>query len=257
MNRIALITGATAGIGKATAKLLAGNNFDLILTGRRKEKLDALKTEIESGTASNALTLCFDVRDSAEVDTAIGSIPSKWQNIDILINNAGLSAGLNPIQDGVIDDWERMIDTNIKGLLYITRRVSPLMTRKKSGHIINISSIAGKETYPGGNVYCATKHAVQSLTEGMRIDMLQHGIKVTSISPGAVGDTEFSIVRFKGDHERVSKVYEGFTPLFAKDIAEAILFVITRPGHVNIDDLVIMPSAQAFARVLEKRGEGN
>jgi 3-hydroxy acid dehydrogenase / malonic semialdehyde reductase len=176
----------------------------------------------------------------------------EWQNIDVLINNAGLAAGFNTVQEGVIDDWERMIDTNIKGLLFITRLVSPKMIERGGGHIINISSVAGKETYPLGNVYCATKHAVQSITKGMRIDLLKHGIKVSSVCPGAV-DTEFSVVRFSGDTDRAKQVYKGFTPLNAQDIAETILFIVTRPKHVNIDDVLIMPTDQAFSRDFNRR----
>ncbi len=247
MNRTALITGATSGIGEATAILLAQHNFRLIITGRRIERLNTLKEKIESKNKSEVFILNFDVRNLPETEKAIKSLPESWQKIDVLINNAGLAVGLSTIQEGVIDDWERMIDTNIKGLLYVTRLVSPGMIQKGSGHIINISSIAGKETYPFGNVYCASKHAVQSLTKGMRIDMLKHGIKVSSVSPGAV-ETEFSNVRFKGDDDRAKQVYKGFTPLYANDIAETILFVLTRPNHVNIDDVLIMPTAQAYSR---------
>lgn len=247
MNKIVLITGATSGIGEATALLLSRHNFDLILTGRRAEKLKKLKQKIESESDTRVLTLNFDIRNRQETTTAIEDLPEEWKNIDILINNAGLAAGLSTIDEGSIDDWEQMIDTNVKGLLYISRAVSAEMVKRKQGHIINISSIAGKETYPSGNVYCATKHAVESLTKGMRLDLLQHGIKVSSVAPGAV-DTEFSLVRFKGDKKRAEKVYEGFTPLYAKDIAETILFVVTRPAHVNIDDILVMPAAQAFSR---------
>jgi len=247
MKKIGLITGATAGIGKKTAKLLAKNNFDLILTGRRKERLETLADEIQKDTECKVYLLNFDIRNRAQTEEAIRSLPEEWQKIDVLINNAGLAVGMNTIQEGVIDDWERMIDTNIKGLLYISRLVAPMMVERNSGHIVNISSIAGKETYPMGNVYCATKHAVQSLTKGMRLDLLKHGIKVSSVCPGAV-ETEFSVVRFKGDEERAQKVYEGFTPLYAQDIAETILFMVTRPKHVNIDDVLIMPARQAFSR---------
>ena len=253
MNRTALITGATSGIGEATAILLAQNNFRLIITGRRTERLNELKEKIKSDTGAEVFTLNFDVRNLAETEKAINSLPDLWQNIDVLINNAGLAVGLNTVQEGVIDDWERMIDTNIKGLLYVTRLISPGMIQRGSGHIINISSIAGKETYPFGNVYCASKHAVQSLTKGMRIDMLKHGIKVSSVSPGAV-DTEFSVVRFKGDEDRAKQVYQGFTPLYAEDIAETILFILTRPKHVNIDDVLIMSTAQAFSRDFYRQG---
>jgi NADP-dependent 3-hydroxy acid dehydrogenase YdfG len=252
MKQIALITGATSGIGEATAMLLAKHNHDIIVTGRRKEKLLALKEKIEAETGSKVLTLNFDIRSLQENEAAIQSIPAEWQNIDVLINNAGLAAGFNTVQEGVIDDWERMIDTNIKGLLYITRLISPKMIERGSGHIINISSVAGKEIYPMGNVYCATKHAVQSVTKGMRIDLLKHGIKVSSVSPGAV-ETEFSVVRFSGDTDRAKQVYKGFTPLNAQDIADTILFMVTRPKHVNIDDVLIMPTDQAFSRDFNRR----
>jgi len=251
MKKIALITGATSGIGEATALLLAQNNYNLILTGRRKERLALLKEKIKQETNAEILTLHFDIRSLNETKTAINNLPGHLKNIDVLINNAGLAVGYNTIQDGVIDDWEQMIDTNIKGLLYITRLVSPIMVERSKGHIINISSIAGKETYPFGNVYCATKHAVQSVTKGMRIDLLKHGIKVSSVSPGAV-DTEFSLVRFKGNEDKAKEVYKGFTPLFANDIAETILFVLSRPKHVNIDDILVMPTDQAFSRDFNK-----
>lgn len=252
MNQIALISGATSGIGEATAHLLAENNYKLILTGRRKEKLELVKKEIEIKTSAEVLTLNFDIRDFEETKKIINNLPKQWQEIDILINNAGLAVGFSTVQEGDVDDWERMIDTNIKGLLYLTRCISPLMTERGKGHIVNISSIAGKETYPFGNVYCATKHAVQSLTKGMRIDMLERGIKVSSVSPGAV-NTEFSLVRFKGDEEKAKQVYNGFTPLFAEDIAETILFVISRPKHVNIDDILVMPTDQAFSRDFNRK----
>ncbi|MDA3821887.1 MAG: SDR family NAD(P)-dependent oxidoreductase [Bacteroidales bacterium] len=244
MNKIAMITGATAGIGKATAKILAKNNFDVIITGRRAELLKEVKAEIETQSGSKVLTLNFDVRNNKEVVNAIESLSGKWREIAVLINNAGLASGLNKIHDGDLTDWEKMIDTNIKGLLYVTRAVSPGMVERKSGHIINIGSIAGKEVYENGNVYCGTKHAVDALTKGMRIDLVDYNIKVTAINPGAV-ETEFSLVRFHGDKEKADKVYEGFTPLFDQDIAEAVFFAVSRPPHVNINDLLIMPTAQA------------
>jgi 3-hydroxy acid dehydrogenase / malonic semialdehyde reductase len=247
MKKIALITGATSGIGEATALLLAENNFDIIITGRRNDRLDLLKKKISLNSPVRVYLLNFDIRNREETEKAIESLPPEWQKIDVLINNAGLAAGLSSVNDGVPDDWERMIDTNIKGLLYISRTISAKMIERGSGHIVNISSIAGKETYPLGNVYCATKHAVQSLTKGMRLDFLKYGIKVTSVCPGAV-DTEFSLVRFKGDEQKAKKVYEGFTPLSARDIAETILFVVTRPKHVNIDDILVMPTDQAYSR---------
>ncbi len=244
MNRIALITGATSGIGRAIAVTMAQNNFDVIITGRRKEFLEDLEKEIKSKSSGKVYILNFDVRNKDEVDKAIDSLPQDWQNIDVLVNNAGLAVGLNHIQEGVIDDWERMIDTNVKGLLYVTRKVSPRMIEKKYGHIINIGSTAGKETYEKGNVYCGTKHAVDAITKGMRIDMLKHKIKVTAINPGMV-ETEFSLVRFKGDKEKADKVYQEFTPLYGKDIADAVLYVATRPEHVCINDMIITATAQA------------
>ena len=251
MRKTALITGATSGIGNASARILALNSFNVILTGRRKCRLDELAGWIKKETDSEVFSLNFDIRNKEEVDNAIDSLPSAWKNIDVLINNAGLAVGFNPVHEGNVDDWERMIDTNIRGLLYITRKLSPGMVERKSGHIINISSIAGKETYLSGNVYCGTKHAVESLTQGMRMDFLKHGIKVSSIAPGAV-KTEFSEVRFKGDKNKAEDVYKGFTPLSAEDVADAVLYVATRPAHVNIDDMLIMPTAQAFSRDIHR-----
>ncbi len=251
MNKTALITGATAGIGEATALALAKNGYNIIITGRRAALLEKLKAKILSETNAEVLSLCFDVRKHSEVRQAVSSLETKWKQIDVLVNNAGLSVGLNHIDKGEIDDWERMIDTNIKGLLYVTREVSPLMVERKTGHIINIASIAGKEVYESGNVYCATKHAVDALSKSMRIDLLHDNIKVTNIAPGMV-ETEFSIVRFKGDKERADKVYQGLTPLFAQDIAEAILFAVTRPAHVCINDMLIMPTAQAAVAYLRR-----
>ena len=244
MNGIALITGATAGIGRATALLLARNEYNVIITGRRSELLDKLELEIRSKTSAEVLSLCFDVRDRKAVELAAKSIPENWLSIDILVNNAGLAAGFSSIHEGDIDDWEQMIDTNIKGLLYITRAISPGMVDRKTGHIINIGSIAGKEVYEKGNVYCSTKFAVDALSRGMRTDLVDYGIKVTAIHPGAV-ETEFSIVRFKGDKQKADKVYTGMTPLYDNDIAEAVLFAVSRPPHVNINDMLIMPTAQA------------
>jgi 3-hydroxy acid dehydrogenase/malonic semialdehyde reductase len=234
-----------------TALLLAQNGFNVIITGRRSDLLSRLKMKIESETKVKVLALNFDVRNGSEVRNAISSLDASWKQIDVLVNNAGLAVGLNPVDKGEVDDWERMIDTNIKGLLYVTREVSPLMVARNSGHIINLSSIAGKEAYENGNVYCATKHAVDSLSRTMRIDLVQHGIKVTNIAPGMV-NTEFSLVRFKGDKDRAAVVYKGLTPLFARDIAEAILFAVTRPAHVCINDMLIMPTAQAAATVVKR-----
>jgi 3-hydroxy acid dehydrogenase / malonic semialdehyde reductase len=251
MKKIALITGATSGIGEATALLLARNNYDLIITGRRNQRLEQLQMKIESESGSEVCLLNFDVRKQEDVKYAINSLPDKWKNIDVLINNAGLAVGMHHINEGEVDDWERMIDTNIKGLLYVTREVSPGMVERKSGHIINISSIAGREVYEKGNVYCASKHAVTALSKSMRVDLGKHKIKVTNIAPGAA-DTEFSLVRFKGDKDKAKSVYKGFTPLFAGDIAETILFVLTRPAHVNIDDLLITATAQSAVSVFHR-----
>jgi len=244
MRKIALVTGATAGIGMAVAEILAKNGHNLIITGRRKELLDNLKNELGVKYKSDVLALNFDIRDRKQTEDAIDNLPKAWKNIDVLINNAGLAAGLAPIQEGSVDDWEQMIDTNIKGLLYITRKVAPLMVKRGSGHIVNISSVSAKETYEGGNVYGATKHAVDALNKGMRLDLVKHNVRVTSIAPGMV-DTEFSLVRFKGDKTRADKVYEGLTPLSADDVAEAVWFALSRPAHVNINDMLIMPTAQA------------
>ena len=252
MNKIALITGATSGIGRAVADIFAENKYNLIVTGRRSERLQELKAALEQQHGISVLALCFDVRDNDEVVRNIESLPVEWRNIDVLVNNAGLAVGLNHIQDGVLDDWERMIDTNIKGLLYVTRAVSPLMIARNSGHIVNICSIAGKEVYENGNVYCATKHAVDALSKAMRIDMLGHNIKVTNICPGAV-ETEFSIVRFKGDTQRAAGTYKGIEPLTGRDIAECIYFAVSLPEHVCINDMMIMPTAQADSRTFNRK----
>jgi 3-hydroxy acid dehydrogenase / malonic semialdehyde reductase len=258
MNKTAMITGATSGIGYATALALAKHKFNVIIIGRRESKLKKAEEDIRSQTRADVLSIQCDVRNSEDVLYKIKEIPSEWKNIDVLVNNAGLAAGLDPIQTGQINDWEKMIDTNIKGLLYVTKAVIPNMIERNSGHIVNISSIAGKEVYAKGNVYCATKHAVDALNKGMRIDLLPHHIKVTCIAPGNV-ETEFSQVRFKGNRARADKVYEGYTPLFGEDIAEAVLFAVTRPPHVNINDMLIMPSAQANVNHLnkEEQNQGN
>ncbi|MBK5195176.1 MAG: SDR family oxidoreductase [Proteiniphilum sp.] len=250
MSKIALITGATSGIGEAAALRLAENKTNLIITGRRQERLTILKNKLEERNV-RVLALCFDVRDELAVKDALGNLPEEWRKIDILLNNAGLAAGLGTLQEGDSDDWSLMIDTNVKGLLYVTRAIAPGMVERKSGHIINIGSIAGKEVYPNGNVYCATKHAVDALTKAMRIDMLAHNVKVTQICPGAV-ETEFSLVRFHGDRSRAEHVYEGYESLVAADIADCIWFVVSRPPHVNINDMVVMPTAQASATLFHK-----
>ncbi len=252
MKKIALITGATAGIGEAVAVKFAQTGYRLIITGRRKELLEQVSHHLSDKYGIDVLPLCFDVRVQSQVEKYLGQLPTDWQDIDVLVNNAGLAVGLSSLQEGVVDDWERMIDTNIKGLLYVSRVITPLMIKRGKGHVINIGSIAGKEVYPNGNVYCATKHAVNALSAGMRMDLLPHGIRVTQICPGAV-ETEFSVVRFKGDQQRADDVYKGFEPLRAQDIAEAIYFAATQPPHVNINDLVIMPTAQAGTMVWNKK----
>lgn len=252
MRKIAIVTGASAGIGRATALILAAHDFDLIVTGRRSDKLENLEKEIRASTGADVLGLCFDIRNQHEVIEACKGLTGKWKNVALLVNNAGLAVGLNHIDSGVVDDWERMIDTNIKGLLYMTREITPMMVKQGFGHVINIGSIAGKEAYENGNVYVATKYAVDGLTQGMRIDLAEHGIRVTAINPGAV-ETEFSVVRFKGNQEKADAVYQGFEPLVANDIAEAILFVVSRPPHVNIDDMLIMATSQARTRKIVKK----
>lgn len=252
MNKIVLITGATAGIGKACAGKFAENNYDLIITGRRTERLNEIKAKFKEICCIDVHCLNFDIRDKEAVQNAISSLPEKWKNIDVLVNNAGLAAGLDFIQEGNVDDWEQMLDTNVKGLLYVSREVIPLMIQNKKGHVINIGSITGKEVYPKGNVYCASKHAVDALTKGMRMDLLEHGIRVSQIAPGAV-ETEFSMVRLKVDKEAASKVYDGFKPLAAEDIAEVTYYVTTMPAHVNINDILIMPTAQASATQLLRK----
>lgn len=241
---IALITGATSGIGKSTAIEFAKHGYNLIITGRRQERLEELKADLLKDYSVNVLTLCFDVRDEKQVETAINSISAEFKKIDVLVNNAGLAAGLASIQDGKLAHWEQMIDTNVKGLLYVTKHVSKILIENKKGHIINVGSIAGKEVYANGNVYCASKHAVDALNKGMRIDLLPHGIKVSAVNPGMV-ETEFSIVRFDGDEERAKKVYENIQPLKPEDIAETIYWMASRPAHVNINDVIIMPTIQA------------
>lgn len=251
MKKIALITGATSGIGKATSERLAKEGFDLIITGRRLDKLEELSDKLTNDYKIEVLILSFDVRDYQQVVNNLGNLPERWQNVDVLVNNAGLAVGLAPIHEGLVDDWERMIDTNVKGLLYVTRTITPGMVKRKAGHIINISSIAGKEVYPNGNVYCATKHAVDALSKAMRIDLVTYGIRVTQVCPGAV-ETEFSMVRFKGDQNRADKVYEGFEPLIAEDIADVIYYAVSAPAHVDVQDLLVMPTAQASSTVFHR-----
>ncbi|RTZ08114.1 SDR family NAD(P)-dependent oxidoreductase [Flavobacterium bomense] len=249
MTKTALVTGATSGIGKATAQILAKNNYQIILCGRREDRLTELKKELSAFTKVH--TLSFDVRDKKAVFESINSIPEVFSTIDVLINNAGNAHGLDPIQKGDLDDWDAMIDINVKGLLYVSKAIIPQMIERKSGHIINIGSIAGKEVYPNGNVYCASKHAVDALNQAMRMDLNPYGIRVGAIHPGAV-ETEFSEVRFKGDTDRAANVYKGFEPLHPEDIADIIHFVVSRPYHVNIADLMVLPTAQAAATILKR-----
>ena len=244
--RTALITGATSGIGEATARRFGALGYRLILTGRRSHRLEAVKRAIETEHKTEILALSFDIRERAAVERAIASLPDTWKQIDILVNNAGLAAGLEHIDEGDPDDWERMIDTNVKGLLYITRQVAPLMIASGGGHIVNIGSIAGRQTYENGAVYCASKHAVNALSQGMRIDLLKHGIKVSQIRPGMV-DTEFSTVRFHGDKARADAVYKDITPLTGDDIARVVEWIATLPPHININDIEVMPDRQADA----------
>ncbi|MBP7102038.1 MAG: SDR family NAD(P)-dependent oxidoreductase [Bacteroidales bacterium] len=252
MRMIAYITGATSGIGKAVALKLAQKGYDIIITGRREAMLHELANEIKTSFARNVLPLVYDVRNRKQTIDINASLPEKWQQIDVLVNNAGLAVGLNPIHEGDMDDWERMIDTNLKGLLYVTRSIAPLMVQRGKGHIFNIGSIAGKEVYANGNVYCATKFAVDALNKAMRIDMLQAGIKVTQIAPGAA-ETEFSLIRFKGDKAAADKVYKGYVPLCGEDIAEVLAFVLSLPDHVCLNDIVITPKAQASATCFYKK----
>ncbi len=240
---IAFVTGATSGIGLATSLMLANHSYDLIITGRRLDRLEILKNQIETNFTGKVKILNFDVRNQEETQAHIQGLPAEWKQIDVLINNAGLAAGLDFIHEGSIENWDKMIDTNVKGLLYVSREIMPLMIERRRGHIVNVSSIAGKETYQKGNVYCASKHAVESITKAMRMELLPYSVKVSSVSPGAV-ETEFSEVRL-GDKEAAKNVYKGFSPLTPTDIAETIEFIITRQSHININDILIMPTAQA------------
>jgi 3-hydroxy acid dehydrogenase / malonic semialdehyde reductase len=248
-RKIALVTGATSGIGKATAIALAKLGYDIIATGRRQDRLSALSDELPGGT--RLLTLQFDVRDKEAVFEILGNLPEEWKNIEVLINNAGNAHGFDPIQTGSVDDWDAMMDINVKGLLYVSKAIIPSMTQRNCGTIVNIGSIAGKEVYLNGNVYCASKHAVDALTKGMRMDLNPHGIRVIGVHPGLV-ETEFSLVRFKGDAERSKSVYKGYEPLTAEDIADTIAFAVSRPPHVVLADIVILPTAQAAATLVKK-----
>lgn len=249
MSKTALVTGATSGIGRATARILARNNYKIILCGRREDRLKELEKELSAFTQIH--TLSFDVRDKKAVFESINALPSDFSKIDVLINNAGNAHGLDPIQTGDLEDWDAMIDINVKGLLYVSKAIIPKMIEQKSGHIINIGSIAGKEVYPNGNVYCASKHAVDALNKSMRMDLNPYGIRVGAIHPGMV-ETEFSEVRFKGDTNRAANTYKDIKPLQAEDIADIIHFVVSRPYHVNIADLIVFPTAQASATIVNR-----
>ncbi|WP_395767982.1 SDR family NAD(P)-dependent oxidoreductase [Aquirufa sp.] len=248
MNRIACITGASSGIGLATAKVLSANGFRLILCGRRLERLEALKKDL----LTESYLLTFDVRDRNGVENAFQSLPSTWQSIEVLINNAGNAHGMSAIQDGDVADWDAMMHSNVDGLLNVSRMVIPGMIQRASGHIVNLSSIAGKQVYPNGNVYCASKAAVEALSQGMRLDLNIHGIKVSNVAPGAV-NTDFSAVRFKGDQQKADAVYNGFEPLLAEDVADLIQYIVTAPEHVNIADVTILPKAQASATQIVRK----
>lgn len=249
MKPTVFITGATSGIGRATALSLGKNGYRIIATGRRQDRLDELKQELQKHTEIHHLN--FDVRDQPAVEKAVKSLPEKWSKVDLLVNNAGNAHGLSSIEEGSLDDWDAMIDINVKGLLYVSKAIIPQMVERSSGHIINIGSIAGREVYPNGNVYCASKHAVDAINNGMRIDLNKYGIKVSQIAPGLV-ETEFSLVRFKGDKEKSESVYEGYKALQPEDIAELILFIATRPAHVNLADVLILPQAQASSTIVNK-----
>lgn len=252
MEKIVLITGATSGFGKSSAKLFAKNGYNIIITGRRNDRLVVLENKLIDLYNVRVFPLCFDVRDQQATTEAIDSLPENWKKIDVLVNNAGLASGLSKIQDGDFEDWNKMIDTNIKGLLNVSRNVMPLMIARKKGHIINIGSTAGKEVYLNGNVYCATKHAVDAITKSMRIDLLEHGIKVTQICPGAA-ETEFSEVRFHGDKAKAKEIYNGFQPMSSSDVASVIYYVTTLPEHLCINDLVLTSLAQANSYYIDRK----
>ncbi len=248
MSKIALVTGASSGIGWATAKALSAVGYKLIICGRRSERLGALEQEL----STDSYSMVFDVRDREEVENQFANLPDEWKNMEVLINNAGNAHGLSSIQEGSVDDWDAMIDINVKGLLYVTKSVIPGMIDRGSGHVINIGSIAGKEVYPNGNVYCASKHAVDAINNGMRLDLNGTGVKVSQVCPGLV-ETEFSMVRFKGDQERSKGVYQGYEALKAEDIADIIQFIVTRPAHVNLSDVIVFPSEQASSTIVNKQ----
>lgn len=252
MSKIIFITGATSGIGKATAEIFAKNGWNLIINGRRKDRLDGLASTLSAQYKVKIQPSVFDVCNRDETEKNINSLTGEWKKIDVLLNNAGLAVGLNPVDKGLFEDWDRMLNTNIKGLLNVTRFIAPIMINNGKGQIVNVGSIAGREVYPNGNVYCATKHAVDALTKGMRMDFLKYGIKVSQVAPGAV-ETEFSTVRFKGDKNRADAVYEGYQPLKAEDIADVVFYICNTPAHVCINDILVMPLAQACAGMFNRR----
>ncbi len=253
LRKIALITGATSGIGKATAVQFAKQGYDLIITGRRKKRLDEVKDRLRLKYGSKVKSLNFDVRQLSACKKAIGSLEEEWLDIDVLVNNAGLASGFDPIYEGDTKDWDKMIDTNLKGILYMTRLISPHMVNMKRGHIINVCSTAGHEVYPNGNVYCASKHAVDALTKGMRLDLHKYNVRVSQVSPGHVEETEFALVRFHGDKKK-SKIYEDFQPLKSKDVAKVVLFMASQPKHVNIQDVLMMGTQQASSNFVDRSG---
>lgn len=255
-NKVVLITGASAGIGRSCAVAFAREGARLILAARRLQKLEDLAAELDLRLGENIFFLDFDVRDQPAVERGVKDLPVAWSAIDILVNNAGLSRGLDKLYEGKLEDWEEMIDANIKGLLYVSRAVIPGMVERGRGHVINIGSIAGREVYPGGNVYCATKFAVDALSKGMRLDLSGTGLRVSQVSPGMV-ETEFSLVRFRGDSERAEKVYKGFTPLSPNDIADAVVYCATRPPHVNVSDMLVMPTDQASTTMVHRKDGRN
>lgn len=251
-NKVVFVTGATSGIGKSCAFAFAKKKSNLVICGRRKERLDELAKELKKKYKVDVLTLSFDVRKYKEVKKAVSDLPDKWKNIDVLINNAGLSRGLDKLHSGVLDDWEEMLDTNVKGLLYVTKEILPGMIKRNKGHVINIGSIAGHEVYPGGNVYCASKHAVDAITKGLRMDVNGTKIRVSTIDPGLV-ETEFSIVRFRGDHKRAKTVYHGLKPLTPNDVADAVMYAATRPENVVVAEMILLPAAQASSTLVSRK----
>jgi 3-hydroxy acid dehydrogenase / malonic semialdehyde reductase len=251
-GKIVFITGASSGIGRSCGRAFAAQGARLILAARRLDRLEELAAELNPKTGRDVLLLKLDVRNQAAVEQAVSKLPSPWDSIDILVNNAGLSRGLDKLHEGKIEDWEEMIDANVKGLLYVSRAVIPGMVKRGRGHVINIGSIAGHEVYPNGNVYCATKFAVKALSKGLRLDLSGTGIRVTSVDPGMV-ETEFSLVRFRGDKERAAKVYQGLTPLSPDDIADAIIYCATRPPHVNVSEIIVMPTDQASTTMVNRK----